>query len=93
MICNQLSFYHQGRGVGGSFGITWFSGERLGDSSVTNRLLKGTVENSVFFPIHPHSPLNPFIPMSDQDNFSLQYQYNIKQISDENKEKYQFGDN
>ena len=31
--------------------------------------------------------------MSDQDNFSLQYQYNIKQISDENKEKYQFGDN
>ena len=55
--------------------------------------LKGTVENSVFFPIHPHSPLNPFIPMSDQDNFSLQYQYNIKQISDENKEKYQFGDN
>ena len=31
--------------------------------------------------------------MSDQDNFSLQYQYNIKQISDEKKEKYQFGDN
>ena len=26
-------------------------------------------------------------------NFSLQYQYNINQISDENKEKYQFGDN
>ena len=31
--------------------------------------------------------------MSDQDNFSLQYQYNIEQISDENKEKYQFGYN
>ena len=46
-----------------------------------------------FFPIHPYSPLNPFIPVSDQDNFSLQYQYNITQISDENKEKYQFGDN
>ena len=26
-------------------------------------------------------------------NFSLQYQYNINQISDENKEKDQFGDN
>ena len=25
-------------------------------------------------------------------NFSLQYQYNIKQTSDENKEKYQLGD-
>ena len=25
-------------------------------------------------------------------NFSLQYQYNIKQISDENKEKYKLGD-
>ena len=46
-----------------------------------------------FFPIHPYSPLNPFIPVSDQDNFSFQYQYNIKQISDENKEKFQFGDN
>ena len=32
-------------------------------------------------------------PMGDQDkNFSLQYQYNIKQTSDENKEKYQLGD-
>ena len=32
--------------------------------------------------------------MSDQDRiFSLQYQYTINQISDENKEKYQFGDN
>ena len=32
--------------------------------------------------------------MSDQDRISsLQYQYNINQISDENKEKYQFGDN
>ena len=28
-----------------------------------------------------------------RQNFSLQYQYNINQISDENKEKYQFGDN
>ena len=33
--------------------------------------------------------LNPLSPMSDQEqNFSLQYQYNIKQTSDENKEKY-----
>ena len=27
-----------------------------------------------------------------RQNFSSQYQYNINQISDENKEKYQFGD-
>ena len=27
-----------------------------------------------------------------RQNFSLQYQYNIKQTSDENKEKYQLGD-
>ena len=34
---------------------------------------------------------NPLTPMSDQDRiFSLQYQYNTNQISDENKEKYQF---
>ena len=26
-------------------------------------------------------------------NFSLKYQHNINHISDENKEKYQFGDN
>ena len=34
--------------------------------------------------------LNPLTPMSDQDRISP---YNINQISDENKEKYQFGDN
>ena len=28
-----------------------------------------------------------------RQNFSLQCQYNINHISDENKEKYQFGDN
>ena len=28
-----------------------------------------------------------------RQNFSLQYQYNVNQTSDENKEKYQFGDN
>ena len=32
-------------------------------------------------------------PMSDQDNFSLKYLYNINQIGNENKEKHQFGDN
>ena len=34
-------------------------------------------------------------PLSDQDIISPYsiYQYNINQISDENKEKYQFGDN
>ena len=31
----------------------------------------------------------PFTPMSDQDRISP---YNIKQTSDENKEKYQLGD-
>ena len=39
---------------------------------------------------------NPLTPMSDEwsrENYPLQYQYNINQISDENKEKYQFGDN
>ena len=29
-------------------------------------------------------------PVSDQDNLSLQYLYNIIQASDENKEKYQW---
>ena len=28
-----------------------------------------------------------------RQNFSLQYQYNIDQTSDENKEKYSLGDN
>ena len=36
---------------------------------------------------------NPFTSISDQrQNFSLQYQYNIKHRSDENKVKYQLGD-
>ena len=30
--------------------------------------------------------------MSDQDNFSLHYQYKIKKTSDENQGKYQLGD-
>ena len=28
-----------------------------------------------------------------RQNFSLQHQYNINQMSDENKEKYQYGNN
>ena len=32
----------------------------------------------------------PLTPISDQDRISL---YNIKQTSDENKEKYQHGNN
>ena len=36
----------------------------------------------------------PLTPMSDQERiFFLQHQYNINQISDENKDRYQFGDN
>ena len=36
---------------------------------------------------------NLLSPTSDQDiNFSLHYHYNIKQTSNENKEKYQLGD-
>ena len=31
-----------------------------------------------------HAILNPLTPLSDQDNFSLQYQYDINQISDAN---------
>ena len=33
------------------------------------------------------------VPFRPRQNFSLQYQYNIKQTSDENKEKYQLRDN
>ena len=40
------------------------------------------------FPCIP--AINPSTPLSDQDKkFSSQYQYNIKQTSDENNEKYQ----
>ena len=49
----------------------------------------------------PSFTFNPLTPMSDQDRISpynintisIQYQYNINQINDENEEKYQFGDN
>ena len=34
----------------------------------------------------------PFTLRSDKDNFSSQYQYNLKQTSDKNKRKYQSGD-
>ena len=34
--------------------------------------------------------VNSLTPVSDQDNLSLQYLYNIIQASDENKEKYQW---
>ena len=37
--------------------------------------------------------LNPLLHEWPRQYFSLQYQYNINQTSDENKEKYQFGDN
>ena len=38
--------------------------------------------------------INSLTPMSDREKkFSLQYQYNINQISDEDKDKYQFRDN
>ena len=30
--------------------------------------------------------------MSDLENFSLQYQYNVKHRSDENEKKYRLGD-
>ena len=44
--------------------------------------------------IHAISVFNPLTPISDQDRISpYYYHYNINQISDENKEKYQFGDN
>ena len=41
------------------------------------------------FPYQLANPINPLTPMSDQDRFSP---YNIKQTSDEKKEKYQLGD-
>ena len=34
--------------------------------------------------------VNSLTPVSDQDNLSLQYLYNIIQASDENKDKYQW---
>ena len=38
--------------------------------------------------------VNPLTPMSDQERIFLDNnQYNINQVSDENKDKYQFGDN
>ena len=43
--------------------------------------LKGRINNQIL-------GVNPVTPMSDQDRIS-----HINQISDENKEKYQFGDN
>ena len=39
--------------------------------------------------MHRHMTIKPLTPMSDQEK----YQYITNQISDENKEKYQFGDN
>ena len=44
---------------------------------------------------YPGSSWNDLILYSHEwprQNFLLQYQYNIKQTSDENKEKYQLGD-
>ena len=34
--------------------------------------------------------VNSLTPVSDQDNLSLQYLYNIIQASDENREKHQW---
>ena len=54
-------------------------------------LLLGTVTSRSK---HGYWSVNPLTPTSDQDRiFSLQYQYNINQITNENKEKYQYGDN
>ena len=36
--------------------------------------------------------VNPLTPMSDQENLPSQYQYSIKQKSDENKAEYSLGD-
>ena len=36
-----------------------------------------------------NEPFN--IPGVTRQNFSLQYQYNVKETSDKNKEKYQLG--
>ena len=38
------------------------------------------------------NPEHFLLPWVTWQNFSLRYQYNIKQTSDENKEKYQLGD-
>ena len=56
-----------------------------------NKSRKGRINNQMlseqfffFFATFKSDPI--------RQNFSSQYQYNINQISDENKEKYQFGD-
>ena len=51
------------------------------------------VQSTVFIVILPLLELNLNFHKWLRQNFSLQYLYNINQISDENKEKYQFGDN
>ena len=44
--------------------------------------------------MHNDITINPFNSLGwPRQNFSLQYQYDIKQTSYENKEKYQLGDN
>ena len=42
---------------------------------------------------HPEYMFSPFNSQEwPRENFSLQYQYNVKQTSDENRVKYQWGD-
>ena len=47
----------------------------------------------IFQEAYNRAPLTLYLPLVTKTEFSLQYQYNINQRSDENKEKYQFGDN
>ena len=44
---------------------------------------------SFFTKLQKKREVNSLTPVSDQDNLSLLYLYNIIQASDENKEKYQ----
>ena len=74
-------------------------------NSQTFRDVLGKVQRAVDeLNLHSYSNLAQWVGTLDQQvrvnfhalpkqNFSLQYQYNIKQTSDENKEKYQCGDN
>ena len=47
--------------------------------------------NNIFF-LNQNSFLTLNLQEWPKENFSLQYQYNIEQRSDENKVKYQLGD-
>ena len=60
---------------------------------ILNTCLLETVQLFIFWSLTGVTGLTFHSHEWPRYNFSSQYQYNINQISDEKKEKYQFGDN